>query len=342
MARLVVNAGSTSMKVSLVEHGRRIRRFDSLDDALTGDEPFDAIVHRVVHGGDRSTAVRIDDEVRDELERLTGLAPLHQPEALSAIDRCRAACPHVDHFAVFDTAFHTTIPAEARAYALPARLREVVKVYGFHGISYAWSTRRLAERAPQCRRVVIAHLGGGQSLCGVLDGRSVTTTMGFTPLDGLVMATRPGSLDPGAVLWLGEHTDEDLATVFDRESGLFGLCGTADMAEVLRRCAAGDAAASFAIEVWLHRLVALIGGSVATLGGLDALVFTGGIGENSPAARSLVADRLSCFGVAIDGAIETSGDREEITAPGGAVRTFVIEASEDLEMDLQLTPSDRG
>ena len=327
-----MNAGSTSVKVSLVVDGRRVRTYRDLDDALIDDGSLDAVLHRVVHGGDRSAPVRIDDALRGELERLTDLAPLHQPAALAGIDRCRAARPHAAQFAVFDTSFHTTIPDAARAYALPARLRASVKVYGFHGISHAWSTRRLAELAPNCRRVVIAHLGGGQSLCGVLDRRSATTTMGFTPLDGLVMATRPGSLDPGAVLWLAEHTDEDLGTVFDRESGLLGLCGSADMAEVLRGRAEGDAGASFAFDVWLHRFVELIGACVATLGGLDALVFTGGIGENSPTIRELTAERLSWLGVSIDESV----DGEEITAPGARVRTFVIEAAEDLEMDLQI------
>ena len=163
-------------------------------------------------------------------------------------------------------------------------------VYGFHGLSHAWSGRRVAELAPGRRRVVVAHLGGGQSLCGVLDGRSVVTTMGFTPLDGLVMATRCGAIDPGAVLWLPQHTDEDLGQVLERESGLLGLSGTGDMREVLARADAGDPEAAFGVAVNLHRLVALLGSAVAVLGGLDALVFTGGIGENAAAIRRAVAD----------------------------------------------------
>jgi acetate kinase len=328
VAVLAVNAGSTSVKLSLVEPGRRLRSFASVDDALAARERPRAIVHRVVHGGDRAAVTAIDDDVLAELRRLIDLAPLHQPPALVLVERCRAAWPDLPQFACFDTAFHVTIPPAARTYALPRRLRDVVHVYGFHGLSHSWSARRVRQLAPEARRVVVAHLGGGQSLCSVLDGRSVGTTMGFTPLDGLVMATRCGSIDPGAVLWLGEHTDEDLATVLERESGLVGLCGTDDMHEVLRRREHGDVDADFAIEVVLHRFTALLGGSVATLGGLDALVFTGGIGEHSREFRDLVTERTAWLGLAVTD--ETGA--EEITAPGARVRTFVISAAEDLEM----------
>jgi acetate kinase len=202
-----------------------------------------------------------------------------------------------------------------------------VRVYGFHGLSYAWSARRLRELAPDAHRVVVAHLGGGQSLCGLLDGVSVTTTMGFTPLDGLVMATRSGAIDPGAVLWLARHTDEDLEHVLDRESGLLGLAGTSDMREVLDRAAAGNAEAEFALEVYLTRLTRLLAGCVAELQGLDALVFTGGVGEHAAGLRSLIAERLAWLGVAVDP--DRSG--EEITATPAVVRTFVVPAREDLQ-----------
>jgi acetate kinase len=325
---LAVNAGSTSVKVSLVEHQQRARTFASLDDAFSAPDRPAAIVHRVVHGGERTGVTAIDAEVLAELRGLVELAPLHQPPALDLIDRCRAAWADLPQFACFDTAFHTTIPPAARTYALPRRLRDAVHVFGFHGLSHSWSARRVRELAPEARRVVIAHLGGGQSLCSVHDGRSVSTTMGFTPLDGLVMGRRCGSIDPGAVLWLREHTDEDLATVFDRESGLFGLCGTDDMQEVLRRRDQGDGDAEFAVEVAVHRFTALLGASVATLGGLDALVFTGGIGENSHAFRALAIERSAWLGLTID----QQAVGEEITGPGARVRTFVVTAAEDLEM----------
>jgi acetate kinase len=239
----------------------------------------------------------------------------------------------VPNVACFDTAFHTTIPAPARTYALPARLRATVKVYGFHGLSHAWSVRTVAAVAPECRRVVVAHLGGGQSLCGALDGRSAVTTMGFTPTDGLVMATRSGTVDPGAIVWLQGHTDEDVGRVLEQESGLLGLCGTADMRAVLDRRAAGDADAQLAFAVWLHRFVTQLGGCVAALQGLDALVFTGGIGEHSAPVRAAVADELAWLGVAVDDnrAASSAGVRE-ITGPGAPVRTFVVPAREDLQL----------
>jgi acetate kinase len=310
---LAVNAGSTSIKVTVIEDGARVAGFDSLDAALVGGAAgeLDGIVHRVVHGGERTEPVVLDDAEVAELTALVELAPLHQPPALHALAACRAARPDLVQVACFDTAFHATIPAAARTYALPERFRSTVRVYGFHGLSHGWSARRVAEEAPEARRVLVAHLGGGQSLCGVLDGSSVTTTMGFTPLDGLVMASRSGAIDPGAVLWLARHSGEDVEDLLAHRSGLIGLCGTADMREVLARRAGGDAAASLAFDVWLHRLVALAGGCIATLGGLDALVFTGGIGEGSSEIRDLVAERLAWV---------------------GPFRSMVVEAAEDLEM----------
>jgi acetate kinase len=290
---LTVNAGSTSLKLGVVRDGDVVERPASLDELV--DQPaaaFEAVAHRVVHGGDRDEAALLDDDVVAELRDLIDLAPLHQPAALDAIDRCRAAWPGLPQVACFDTTFHRTIPPAAATYALPARLRARVRVHGFHGLSHAWAAARVAEDLPEARRVVVAHLGGGQSLCAVADGRSVMTTMGFTPLDGLVMATRSGALDPGAVLWLAEHTDEDLARVLEEESGLLGLAGTDDMRAVLDRAAAGDADAALALDVYLHRFLRELGGCVAVLGGLDALVFTGGIGEHAADLRDRIAAAL--------------------------------------------------
>lgn len=251
---LAVNAGSTSLKASLLaldDAGRWQARdeWDSLAPALTAarQQGVDAAVHRVVHGGGRTRATVVDDGVRAELTALTELAPLHQPAALHALDAVQTALPAAVHVACFDTAFHTSIPAAAATYALPARLRAQVRVYGFHGLSHAWSAGQARRRVPGADRVLIAHLGGGASLCAVRDGRSIATTMGFTPLDGLVMATRSGSVDPGALLWLARHTTEDLDAVLEQESGLLGLCGTADMRQVLTRAAGGDSAARLAL-----------------------------------------------------------------------------------------------
>ena len=330
MRTLAVNAGSTSMKVSLLDGEQMVREHDSLDDALEDDRRPDAVVHRVVHGGERTAAAAIDDQLLADLYDLVELAPLHQPPALHAIDQCRSVLPDVPQVACFDTAFHTTIPAAARTYALPERFRAKVRVFGFHGLSHAWAAQQVAAIAPEVRRIVIAHLGGGQSLCGVLDGRSVITTMGFTPLDGLVMSTRSGAIDPGAVLWLAKHTDEDLEDVFERQSGLLGLCGTGDMRELLAR---RDDQAKLALDVYLHRLITQLGGCVAALGGLDGLVFTGGIGEHSTQLRTLVSDRLGWLGVEIDE--QAPGD--DITARGAAVRAFVIPPREDVQMVREAT-----
>jgi acetate kinase len=330
---LTVNAGSTSLKVVEVVDGRAARESRSLDEALDGTRP-DGIAHRIVHGGDRTTAELVDDSVVATLRSLTDLAPLHQPPALDALERCRSRWPDVPNIACFDIAFHATIPDAARTYALPARFRSTLKIYGFHGLAHAWAARRVSMLAPSAHRVVVAHLGGGQSLCAVLDGHSIMTTMGFTPLDGLVMATRSGALDPGAVLWMQRHTDEDVLSVVETQSGLLGLCGTADMRQVHQRVAAGDKDARLAFDVWLHRVITLLAGCVAALGGIDALVFSGGIGERDGIARAAIADGLGWLGVRIKeaGASDAIDADVDITAPGASVGTFVVHAREDLQL----------
>jgi acetate kinase len=332
---LIVNAGSTSVKLTRLVDGRPTTPPKSLDDALAEAVAPDVVLHRVVHGGHRTGAVILDDAVIDELRALTELAPLHQPPALDAVGRCRRRWPAATQIACFDTAFHTALPPQARTYALPARLRDQIQVYGFHGLSHAWSARCVARELPAARRALVAHLGGGQSLCGVLDGRSIVTTMGFTPLDGLVMATRSGTIDPGALLWLAAHTDEDLDTVLERESGLLGLAGTGDMETILVRAAAGDDAAGLALSVWLHRFLRQAGGCIAVLGGLDVLVFTGGIGEHSPTLREMVCDHLGWLGVTLGDAPRVpSSDSAvvDVSGPDAAVHTLVVQAREDLQM----------
>jgi acetate kinase len=320
MRILTVNAGSTSLKVREVVDGKAGTDCSSLEEAFTLPRP-DAVAHRVVHGGDRVRAQIVDDSLLEELRRLTELAPLHQPPALDAMQRCRDTWPDVPHVACFDTAFHATIPPAARTYALPARLRDRVRVYGFHGLSHAWAVRCAAQLLPDAKRVVVAHLGGGQSLCAALDGRSVMTTMGFTPLDGLVMATRSGSIDPGAVLWLAAHTDERLADVLEEESGLLGLCGSGDMRVVRERANRGDEEALLALAVWRHRFVTLVGACAAALGGVDALVFTGGVGENDEELRREVTDALGWLGaeilvVASREDLQLASEAENLLTPG--------------------------
>jgi acetate kinase len=331
---LVVNAGSTSLKLSITQASGDTRELVSLDDALTHTTEFDCVLHRVVHGGARDQPALVDDDLVAELRALAELAPLHQPPAIELIEQCRRRFPDHRQYAVFDTSFHTSIPAAASTYALPERWRRRIRSYGFHGISHAWSTRCLADAAPGARRVVVAHLGGGASLCAVRDGRSVMTTMGFTPLDGLVMATRSGTLDPGAVAWLARHSNEDVLQVLEHESGLFGLCGDADMRVVLRRCNDGDDDAVLALDVYLHRLVTSIGACVADLGGVDALAFTGGVGEGAMEVRDLACQRLEWLGTRIRPTAVHLDSRDvvELTDPGAPVRTFVVHAREDLEM----------
>ena len=336
---LTVNAGSTSMKVSLVEGdgpgARAVAEHDVLEQVLAGPPP-DAVAHRVVHGGDRTRPARVDDALVRELRGLTELAPLHQPPALDALDRTLAAWPDVPQVACFDTAFHATMPAAATTYALPERLRARVRVHGFHGLSHAWAAGVARRTVPGARRVLVAHLGGGASLCAVLEGVSVDTTMGFTPLDGLVMATRSGSIDPGAVLWLTRHTDEDVEVLLAEQSGLLGLCGTGDMREVLARRAAGDRSAALAFDVYLHRLAAAAGAMVAALGGLDVLVFTGGVGEHATPLWHALADRLAWLGVRIGPGAAVGPDPAigvvDLTAGDSDVRVLVVRAREDLEL----------
>jgi acetate kinase len=305
--------------------------YPQLDVALASSAP-DAVVHRIVHGGDRAHAVVVDDAVALQLRGLTELAPLHQPPALAAMDRARAALPDVPHVACFDTAFHRTIPEAAATYALPQRFRSTLHVYGFHGLSHAWAARRVAERVPGARRVLVAHLGGGASLCAVRDGRSVDTTMGFTPLDGLVMGTRSGHVDPGALVWLVKHSGEDLEDLLERRSGLQALAGTADLREVLRRRADGDAVAGLAFDVYVHSLVSHSGAMVAAMGGLDVLVLTGGVGEHSAPVREELCRRLSWLGVDAQDDGSSADPVRDVTVPGAQVRTLVVHAREDLEM----------
>src|SRR5207249_9640054 len=237
-----------SLKVRLLGDGDEVLA-DA--DSLEGIPAPDVVGHRIVHGGERyRDAVVVDDRVEADLQALTELAPLHQPKSLRALDAARAAFPDAPHLACFDTAFHATLPDAAATYALPRAWRErwPLRRFGFHGLSHAYASRR-ARDLTGAERVIVCHLGAGASLCAVQGGRSVDTTMGFTPLEGLVMATRSGSVDPGLVLWLIRDAGLDPSAVaagLEEDSGLVGLAGTADMREVLQRSSAGDAEARLA------------------------------------------------------------------------------------------------
>lgn len=351
MRVLVVNAGSSSLKLRLVDDGSLAGSVDvthtggradaALSDALASLGAADAVGHRVVHGGSRFIEPElIDDAVVVALEDLVDLDPLHQPITLALIRQLRRERPDVPHVACFDTAFHATMPAAASTYAVPASWRERgVRKFGFHGLSHSWAAGRAASmvgRAAAALAIVVCHLGSGASLAAVRDGRSVDTTMGFTPLDGLVMATRPGWLDPGVVTWMARREGVDVESL-ERDlyqgSGLLGLTGTADLASVLEQAAEGDAMAALGVDVYVHRLRVAIGAMAAAIGGLDVLAFTGGVGEHSAVIRQRAADGLGFLGVAIDAAANAAATGDaDISASGAAARTLVVTAREDLEI----------
>jgi acetate kinase len=342
MRILVVNAGSSSLKLRLLgpgdeleaEHDLPPADRDALDTALGALPRPDAVGHRVVHGGAHfRDAVLVDDAVVAALAALTDLAPLHQPAALAGIAAVGRALPDVAAVACFDTAFHATLPAAAATYALPREWRERfgLRRFGFHGLSHAYASRRAAAA-----RVVSCHLGAGASLAAVRDGVCVDTTMGFTPMEGLVMATRSGSVDPGLVLWLLRHgvSVDALEQGLDRDGGLRGLAGDGDMRALLAR---DDADARLALDVYVHRLRAAIAAMAAALGGLDALVFTGGVGEHAPAIRARTATGLGFLGVALDAEANARARADaEIGTPAAPSRTLVVTAREDLEVARQV------
>ncbi|MCU1504580.1 MAG: acetate/propionate family kinase [Ilumatobacteraceae bacterium] len=354
MQILVVNAGSSSVKLSVLDdqdvivHSAvlpaNVDGFDTarLDEVL-GDwgEP-DLVGHRIVHGGRSFRGpVRIDASVRAELDALTDLAPLHQPKSLAALDAVTARLPHVDATASFDTAFHATIPPAASTYAIPREWtqRWDIRRYGFHGLSHAYAARRAAQltgRPTAGLRIVSCHLGAGASVTAIVDGRSVDTTMGFTPLEGLVMATRSGTVDPGLILWLEDHehlASREIATALEQRSGLLAIAGTADMREVEAAVSRGDERAQLALDVYVHRLVGGIAAMAASAAGIDVLVFTGGVGEHSSVVRRRAADRLAFLGVAVDAHLDASvaGDAD-LSGSGAPVRTLVITAREDIQI----------
>lgn len=322
---LVVNAGSTSLKLSIVDESGKTKAFESLEDVQAAD--VGAVGHRVVHGGEQFTdPVVLNDDVVRALERVAELAPLHNGPALKAIEAARHALPAATHVAVFDTAFHRTLPDVAKTYPLPARFRERgIRRYGFHGLSVQWVAERLS--AP---RLVVCHLGGGSSITAVKDGHSVDTTMGFTPLEGVPMATRAGSVDPGSLLYLLRH-DVSLAELdhaLEYESGLFALAGSSDVSALERD---PSPEAQLALDLYCYRVAQAVSAMTTALGGLDALAFTAGIGQHSARIRAGVCERLGFLGISIDPDANASADSDsEIGIPSAPVRVDVVHAREDV------------
>lgn len=358
MRVLVVNAGSSSLKLRLLAPDDELLADCELPAGPAGFDEHaaaaavermagvEAIGHRIVHGGTRLTGpTLLTADVEDYLGSLTALAPLHQAPALAGVRLLGRLRPSAAAVACLDTAFHATLPAAAATYAVPREWRERLGVrrFGFHGLSHAYAARRTADllgRPLDRLRTVTCHLGAGASLAAVRFGVSVDTTMGFTPLEGVVMATRSGTVDPGLVLWLQRHaglSEPALTDALENHSGLLALAGSADMRDVLRAAGAGDPRARLGLDVYLHRLRSAVAAMAAAMEGLDSLVFTGGVGENAAEVRAAAARSLAFLGVALDRErnAAATGDAD-VSAAGARVRTLVVRAREDLEIARQV------
>jgi acetate kinase len=354
---LVVNAGSSSLKLSVLDGDRLVRaeELPAVSATVDGDElaatvlalgPVDAVGHRIVHGGTRYLeAVKLDDAVLASLWELADLAPLHQAKSLAALEAVSSARPDCPAVACFDTAFHATIPLGAATYALPREWRERwgLRRFGFHGLSHAYASRRAAEllgRSLETLRIVTCHLGAGASLAAVKSGRSVDTTMGFTPLEGLAMATRSGSVDPGLLLWLLERTElseREMAYALEHQSGMLALAGSADMRAVIQGADEDHPDAQLALDVYVHRLRGGVAAMAAAMDGLDVIVWTGGVGEHAPSIRAATVRGLSFLGLDIDDDRNqtATGDRD-VTGDQSKVSAVVVTAREDLEIARQV------
>lgn len=353
MQVLVVNAGSSSLKLAVLDgddvvDSAHVDHWKGDTDALrefVSSVDVDAVGHRVVHGGwELTEPVLLDAETEQAIERAGTLAPLHQPRALAGIRAVRQLAPDIPAVACFDTAFHRDLPDATATYALPQAWRErwQIRRFGFHGLSHEYAAQRTAElleRPESELRTVVCHLGSGASLCAVHGGRSVDTTMGFTPLEGLVMGTRAGSVDPGILIWLqteGGMSVEELHDGLETQSGLRGLAGSSDLQDVLARRETGDPDASCAVDVYLQRLVSSVAAMAASLDGLDVVCFTGGVGQHSAWVREQVLHRLSWLGLDIDTAVNDDCISDGIISSADTgVAAVVVVAREDLQVARQ-------
>jgi len=374
MKILVLNSGSSSIKYALFaagslaelragiverigepgassvpDHREGFRRVmsDLLESgAIRGLAGLSGIGHRVVHGGERfREPVLVDGEVVEAIRETIPFAPLHNPGNLQGIEVALGMCPGVPQVAVFDTAFHQTMPPEAFRYALPHDLYDTHRVrrYGFHGTSHAHVARRAAEllgKPPASLNLITLHLGNGASAAAIRGGKSVDTSMGMTPLEGLIMGTRCGDLDPAVPFFLGEATGKgpgEILSLLNEESGMKGICGENDMREVHRKAAEGDPSASLAIDMYSYRVKKYIGAYTAALGRVDALVFTGGIGENDADVRRRACEGLERLGIVLDQGRNDSPSSvpREIQREGMPVKVLIIPTNEELEIALQ-------
>lgn len=347
---LALNAGSSTLKYSLYHmDGRRegevlsgcVKTQDNLDEALSGvlsrvvaeeGRQPDVIGHRVVHGGSQFNApVLVTHSVLEQLEELVSLAPLHLPPALDLMRFTLEKCARALHVASFDTSFHRTLPEVARRLPLSTELaQQGIMRYGFHGLSYEYVLSMLGEPAPA--RLIVAHLGNGASLAAIHRGRSIDTSMGFTPTGGIPMGTRSGDLDPGVVLYLLRergYSEPELDQLLNHGSGLLGLGGSSEMSELLPRADAGDIRAQAALESFTYAIKKQIGAYFAVLGGLDCLVFTGGIGEHAPRVRQLVCNGMEALGIELAPALNAKS-ADVISRSSSACTVRVVRTNEDL------------
>jgi acetate kinase len=333
--------------VEAVDHGQAIETVIAVllsknHGVITDKAEIEAVGHRVAHGGEKLTrSVLITDEVREAIEECIELAPLHNPHNLRGVDACAELLPGVPQVAVFDTAYHHTMPPHAYIYAVPYILyrRYGIRRYGFHGTSHLFVAGRTAERMGKNLdeiRVVTCHLGNGCSMAAIKHGKSVDTSMGFTPLEGLVMGTRCGDLDPALVLYvMGKEnlTVAEATAMLNKHSGLAGISGiSSDMREIENQASQGQERARLALDIFTYRIRKYIGAYAAAMGGIDALTFTGGIGCNSPVARAKSVDGLDFLGLSIDTDknAECKGFDAEISSQGSRVRVFAIVTNEEL------------
>lgn len=355
MKILVLNSGSSSVKYQLYDGDRTIdkgivERVTDHDAALAeiterlDMSSLDGVGHRVVHGGLRfSEPTLITDEVVAAVRELIPLAPLHNPANLAGIEVARRRLPGVPQVAVFDTAFHRTLPEEAATYAIDAELAREHNVhrYGFHGTSHAYVSRRAAallDRPLETVNTITLHLGNGASACAVEGGRSIATSMGLTPLQGLMMGTRSGDIDPGALIYLARNAGlgvDDLDDLLNHRSGLKGLAGVGDMREVLSRRAAGDRAATLALAVYCRRVKEYVGAYYALLGRVDAIAFTAGVGERAAAVRAESLAGLSRLGIEVDTERNERVEEGIISPDGAPVAVLVVPTDEELEIATQ-------
>ncbi len=371
MRTLIINAGSSSTKVSVIEEDNTLFS-GSLPPAsvpsvmttiadLIGRFKPGATGHRIVHGGPKYlTPLLVTKDMEEEVAKLADLAPLHNPPALSLLDTVIKLHPDVPAVACFDTTFFSSLPYYSATYAIPAEWREHwgIRRYGFHGLSHSWASHRGSElvcRSFDSLRIVTAHLGSGASLAAIAYGQVVDTTMGFTPLEGLVMSTRSGSVDPGIlthVMRYGHLSPDDLEDVLEHRSGLVALAGTADLQAIIQRYQQGDKQATLAWKVYLHRLQTSIGSMAAACGGMDLLIFTGGAGENSPILRQEVCTGLEFLGISVDPRINdatqpssasaSSSDMQNILhediviSSNGLPGVAIVHAREDIEIARQV------